>query len=661
MTSMHRHAHARRRSRNVVGDGRAAPPRDRSLALLPIALAIALAPIAAVAAGLSGHETRFYLLGSSEVPGVDNNPRGLRALASGDFDCDGTTDLAFGNRETDIGASSQAGSVAVGFGNALLGLRPGGQWVHQDTPGVASTSGQTERFGRSLAVADYDGDGCSDLAVGVPGEDLAGLLQAGAAHVFPGSSQGLDLARDFLVPTSGAAPSGPVANHRKGDVVAAVNRLTSASSLPMLAIGAPGHDLGASVEAGGVSVRRSGATAGELSTPVTFIDRNATSFGRVRDNVGYNLASGDFNGDGFGDVVAAARHINGCAVGGGSGCENENRGVLLLTYGAGSASNLTHEEIHQDSPNVAGIAQDGARWGQTLAVGDFDGDGFDDLAVGAPQKGFSSPDQTGSVTLLFGGAQGLRAAASRSRELFISNVANLTTQSGDFFGDALAAGDFDRDGRDDLAIGVPGREVGSVTSAGIVIVVARATIDGANFAAGTVFRRGVGGIPGPAGSNDRYGTALGTGDFNDDGVDDLAVISEGARNAQGVATGAANLLFSTADTTTGIVTVSPSTGLPGQDYTVTVLARRTSALVSDVTRIRGTVQVRASDGSQCTVSPSPSTGIGSCSMTAGAPGVLTLTAEYPGAIGFRPSAATPRAYTVAAPVEAIFQNGFENL
>lgn len=660
MTSMHRHAHARRRSCDSDGRRHAPGPRGRRFALRSIVLAIALAPVAGLATGLSGHETRFYLLGSSEVPGVDNNPRGLRALASGDFDCDGVADLALGNLETDINGQGQAGSVAVAFGNPLLGLRPGSQWIHQDTAEVASTAGSIERFGRSLAVADFDGDGCSDLAVGVPGEDLASLFVTGAAHVFPGSNLGLDLARDFLVPTSGAAPHGPVGNHRKGEAIAAVNRLTSASSLPMLAIGAPGHDLGASNEAGGVSIRRSGAAAGDLATPVAFIDRNATSFGRLQDNVGYNLASGDFNGDGFGDVVAATRQITGCAVGGGSGCENENRGVLLVTYGASSASNLTHEEIHQDTPNVAGTARDGARWGQTLAVGDFDGDGFDDLAVGAPQKGTTSPDQTGSVTLLFGGAQGLRAAASRSRELFIGNVASLTTQAGDLFGDALAAGDFDRDGRDDLVIGVPGREVGSVTNAGIVILVARATIEGASFAEGTIFRRGIGGIPGPAGSNDRYGNALGTGDFNGDGVDDLAVVTQGARNAQGVATGAANLVFSTADTTTGIVSVSPSTGQPGQDYTVTVLARRTSALVTGVTRIRGTVQVRASDGSQCTVSPSPSTGVGSCTMTAGAPGVLTLTAEYPGAIGFRPSAATPRAYTVAAPVEIFFRNGFES-
>lgn len=125
-------------------------------------------------------------------------------------------------------------------------------------------------------------------------------------------------------------------------------------------------------------------------------------------------------------------------------------------------------------------------------------------------------------------------------------------------------------------------------------------------------------------------------------------------------TGMLNLVFATADTTTSIAAVTPEPGTPGQPYAVTVATRRTTALVSGVTRIRGTVQVRASDGSQCTVSPSPGNGIGTCTMTAGAAGVLTLTAEYPGAIGFRPSAATPRTYTVGTPVELIFRNGFES-
>ncbi len=146
------------------------------------------------------------------------------------------------------------------------------------------------------------------------GEDLASLTDTGAAHIFPGGDLGFDLARDFLVPTSGEVPSGPAQGHGKGRALAAVTRLTSASSLPMLAIGAPGHVLlGAANQAGGVSIRRSAATTGDLSTPVVFIDRSATSFGHIQDRVGYDVASGDFNGDGFGDVVYATRHVLGCS------------------------------------------------------------------------------------------------------------------------------------------------------------------------------------------------------------------------------------------------------------------------------------------------------------------------------------------------------------
>lgn len=608
------------------------------------------------ATGLSGHRNRMISFDGSEVPlSGFHQPRRIRAA---DLDCDGADDIIVADPSATIGGNPQAGRAAVGYGNELLGLRPSGQFVHQNVVGVAGVAEAQDFFGSDITAADFDGDGCADLAIGVEGEPVNGFSRAGAVQVFPGSPIGLDLAADFMLPLSGAAPNGPSANHNKGRAVASVRRLTTASSLPMLAIGTPGHALGVASNAGGVSIRRSGGTPGDLASPVAFVDRNATSFGRVGDLAGEELASGDFNGDGFGDLAIFTRHIGGCPVFTGPFCV-ENRGNLIIAYGASSAANISFEEINLDSPNVAGTAQDGAFWGERLAVGDFDGDGFDDLAVGAPQMRVSSIGEAGSVTLLFGGNSGLRAAAARSRFLVSDNLGAGAGRLGDRFGDALTVGDFDADGLDDLAIGMPGRAADSVTGAGLVLIVPRAIIGGAIFADANSFRRGIDGIPGAPVAGERYGQGLAAGDFNGDGVDDLAIHVVEARNAQSQVTGAVNLVFSTAFTATSITAVSPSTGQPGQDYTVTVLARRTSALVSGVTRIRGTVQVRASDGSQCTVSPSPGTGIGSCTLTAGAPGVLTLTAEYPGAIGFRPSAATPRAYTVSAPVETIFQNGFE--
>lgn len=634
----------------------------RATTVIACALAAAVATMIGEPAGatsLSGHESRQFLYDQTQLPLAGfHSPRSLRA---GDFDCDGIADLAVGDPSASISGISTAGRVAVGFGAELGGLRFAGQVVHQNSTGAAGVAQTGDGFGSSLAAADFDGDGCDDLAVGVPGEAVDGLNRAGVAQMLFGSIGGLDLTRDLQMPLAGTAPHGPSAAHNKGRGLTAIGRLTSASSLPMLAIGAPGHSLGLATSAGGMSVRRSeSGSPGGLSALVTFIDRNDTSFGRVGDSIGTTLASGDFNGDGFGDLVSATRHIGGCPVPTGSLCA-ENKGNLLVAYGASSVSNLTFEEINQDSPNVVGTARNNNFWGERLAVGDFDGDGFDDVAVGAPVGDGPVRLAVGSVTLLFGGAQGLRAAASRSRLLFLENLSDENGAADDRFGEALAVGDFNRDGRDDLAIGVPGRNVNGVSDAGIVLVMPRAIIDGSTFAGALKLQRGLGGIPGAPSTDDGFGQSLASGDFNGDGVDDLAVHMAGARNAQGQTTGGVSLAFATAFTTSSFFSVTPAIGAPGQSYTVTVQARRTTAVLPpEVAIIRGSIQVRASDGSQCTAPLSEATGLGSCTMTAGAPGVLTLTAEYPGAIGFRPSAATPRAYTVAAPVEAIFQNGFES-
>lgn len=190
------------------------------------------------ATGLSGHRNRMISFDGSEVPlSGFHQPRRIRAA---DLDCDGADDIIVADPSATIGGNPQAGRAAVGYGNELLGLRPSGQFVHQNVVGVAGVAEAQDFFGSDITAADFDGDGCADLAIGVEGEPVNGFSRAGAVQVFPGSPIGLDLAADFMLPLSGAAPNGPSANHNKGRAVASVRRLTTASSLPMLAIGTLG-------------------------------------------------------------------------------------------------------------------------------------------------------------------------------------------------------------------------------------------------------------------------------------------------------------------------------------------------------------------------------------------------------------------------------------
>ena len=146
----------------------------------------------------------------------------------------------------------------------------------------------------------------------------------------------------------------------------------------------------------------------------------------------------DFNGDGLADLAVGAPSL--------TDGEGPEGGVAVLTA---SKAGLGDEAqvLTPDSPGVAGESGGEDQFGATLASGDFDADGYADLAVGLPVA-YRAYEGAGSVTVLYGSAKGLTGV--RSSELLqpggpTSDVA---------FGSSLAAGDFDGDGRADLAVSV---------------------------------------------------------------------------------------------------------------------------------------------------------------------------------------------------------------
>jgi hypothetical protein len=133
---------------------------------------------------------------------------------------------------------------------------------------------------------------------------------------------------------------------------------------------------------------------------------------------------------------------------------------------------------------------------------DFNHDGFTDLAVGTPQEAGAA----GAVNVLYGSADGLSGAGSRYLTQNTAGVASLP-QGGDQFGWALAAGDFDRDGVADLAVGVPGEDVGSIFGAGAVQVL-YGSAGGLSGSGSQLFTQDTPGVGSSAENNDRFGLAL---------------------------------------------------------------------------------------------------------------------------------------------------------
>lgn len=173
----------------------------------------------------------------------------------------------------------------------------------------------------------------------------------------------------------------------------------------------------------------------------------------------------------------------------------------------------------------SGQEETGDQLGEALAVGDFNGDGFEDLAVGAPHEDFTATDE-GVVWIYFGSTNGLDTDWGQG--VFQFNITDTTcggSEDGDLFGYALAAGDFNHDGYDDLAIGSPKEDIESppVSEAGLVVI-AMGSPTGLNFAASTCLYQLTGFLlPGTAEAGDWLGWSLAVGNFNGDSYDDLAI------------------------------------------------------------------------------------------------------------------------------------------
>jgi len=189
----------------------------------------------------------------------------------------------------------------------------------------------------------------------------------------------------------------------------------------------------------------------------------------------------------------------------------------------------------------------GATFGWAVAAGDFNADGYDDLAMGAPfDDWLPGIFDAGSVQVRFGAPAG-------TLDLVVPVVpwdnAVDPSESLDQYGYALAAGDFDGDGHDDLAVGLPGNDSFDGTSVigmgGVQLHLGRPDADGrlqpvAQYSFSQVAG---GGLPGPGLADERFGAAVAFGDFDGNGFDDLAIGAPGRELPPSSAVGAVAVVY----------------------------------------------------------------------------------------------------------------------
>ncbi len=358
---------------------------------------------------------------------------GISFSGTADLDGDGNADLVVGASQMDTTVSAAGGAYVfygpLSAGSASLGTA--------DLVLEGSESG--ERAGEYIRnVGDFDNDGLSDLLITAQYADSNGI-NSGSVHLVTGATVAAQGATANLRSIADFTWAGDGAYDWLGAGATAAGDINGDGFDDFLA-GATGDDTSAS-NSGSVYLFFGRASFTGSAATVAAADGRWTGI-NASDFMGSAIAgAGDLDGDGLDDFGVGL--INGASLGGFTGS-------AYLVSGANAAGN--HGLADADATVLGAAAGD--RLGAGLAAaGDMDGDGRDDLWLGANRVDDYGADA--GAAYLISGVADLSTLSSAT----VTSLAVATVYGGDAghgLGAVLAAnGDFDNDGVNDLLTGVP--------------------------------------------------------------------------------------------------------------------------------------------------------------------------------------------------------------
>ncbi|MEA3044328.1 MAG: hypothetical protein QOH47_2166, partial [Sphingomonadales bacterium] len=461
----------------------------------------------------------FVLRGQN--PGDD---AGFAVSAAGDVNGDGYADFIVGAPEQGAGGSAYiVFGKASGFTTTFLGSLTPADGFRIDGEGTGDMAGISVS-----SAGDINNDGYDDLIVGA---DHLGTNDQGAAYVLFGKASGFaNISLATLAPADGFKIQGNGGIGRLGHSVASAGDINN-DGYDDIIIGAPDGNARNS----GTAYLIFGKASGFGTIDVTALaptDGFSITGAIAYDRLGMSVSAGDINNDGYDDLILGAPFHD-------SGGTDAGAVFVLFGKAAGFApvdlATITPADGFKIQASSAFINAGTA----VSTAGDFNGDGYDDLIIGAPKLSRTGNSSTGEAYLVFGKASGFGtidlAALTPADGFKIINSGQF-----DFAGAAVSsAGDINNDGYDDLLVGVPGADSDGNDAGEVFVLFGRASgfgpVDLTLLTATEGFR-----IRGDATGDDAGTGAAAAGDINNDGFDDIIV---GSPDALPSHEGAAYIIF----------------------------------------------------------------------------------------------------------------------